>query len=179
MALKATVHKLELAIADMDRSYFQTHKLTIAQHPSENDGRLMVRVLVFALNADDELSFTRGISTDDEPDIWKRNLSGEIDHWIELGQPDEKRIRRACGRARQVSIYCYNKRSSDVWWRQINKQLQRFDNLAVFSLDEGSSARLAELAGRNMKLNFTRQDEDIWLANEEQSIAVSVSSLTE
>ena len=97
MAIKSTIFKAELQISDMDRHYYQTHVLTIARHPSETDERMMVRILAFALNADEALEFTKGISTQDEPDIWRKSLSGEIECWIDLGQPDEKRIRKACG----------------------------------------------------------------------------------
>lgn len=105
MALKATIFKAEISISDMDRHYYQEHPLTIAQHPSETNERMMVRLLAFALNADERLEFTKGLSADDEPELWNKNYSDEIELWIELGQPDEKRIRKACGRSRQVIIY--------------------------------------------------------------------------
>ena len=99
MALSATICKADLNIVDMDRHYYQQHSLTVAQHPSENDERLMIRLLAFALHADEFLSFTKGLSTDDEPDLWQKSLSGEIELWIELGLPSEKRLKKACGRA--------------------------------------------------------------------------------
>ena len=114
MALKATVHKAELQVSDMDRHYYASHNLMLAQHPSETDQRLMVRLLVFALFADERLEFGRGISTDDEPDLWRKSLTGEIEQWIELGQPDESRIRKACGRAREVVLVGYGGRSFSI-----------------------------------------------------------------
>ena len=105
MALKATIYKASINIADMNRHYYADHDVTIARHPSEHDERAMLRLMVWSLHASGELQFTKGISTDDEPDIWQKNLSGEIDTWIELGQPDEKRLRKACGRQRRfISI---------------------------------------------------------------------------
>ncbi len=173
MALKATIFKLDLQIADMDRGYYQTHTLTIARHPSETDERMLVRILTFALFAGDRLSFTRGISTDDEPDIWQKRLDDEIELWIDLGQPDEKRIKKACGRARQVVIVTYASRSAGVWWQQIGSSLDRFSNLRVIHLPDGSSSELAGLAQRNMQLQCTIQDGDVWLGDDHTSVHLS------
>lgn len=115
MALKSTIYKASLQIADMDRNYYHDHMLTIAKHPSETDERMMLRILVFALNAHDDLVFTKGLSTDNEPDLWQKKLNGDIERWIDLGQPDEKRIRKACGLSNQVLIYCYSGSSADIW----------------------------------------------------------------
>ena len=107
MALKSTIIKAQLSLSDMDRHLYQDFNLTLAQHPSENDQRLMVRLLAYALNACDGLEFTKGLSADDEPEVWHKNYSEEIELWIELGLPDEKLIRKACGRAKRVIVYCY------------------------------------------------------------------------
>lgn len=172
MAIKATIFKAELNIADMDRHYYADHALTIARHPSENDERMMVRLLAFALNASESLTFTRGISTDDEPDLWQKNLSDEIELWVELGQPDEKRIRQACARAQQVIIYTYQPRSAPLWWQQIEKKLTRFENLTVYNLADDLASQLGALASRNMQLQCTIQDGDIWINGNEQNLAV-------
>ena len=116
MAVKATIFKAELQVNDMDRNYYQGHSLTIAQHPSETEARVMVRLLAFALNASESLTFGRGLSTDDEPDLWARDLTGQIELWIETGQPDEQRIRKACGRAGQVIVYTFSGRGAGIWW---------------------------------------------------------------
>ena len=138
MALKATIYKADLQLADMDRSHFQNYALTIARHPSETDIRMMVRLLAFALNADDDLLFSKGISTDNEPDIWQKNLTDDIVLWIDLGQPDEKRLRKACGRAQQVIVYTYQNRSADVWWKQIESSVSDSTISDVISFDEDS-----------------------------------------
>ena len=170
MALNATIHRCSLQVSDLDRDYYQTHTLTVARHPSETDERMMVRVLAFALNADDRLCFTRGLCRDDEPELWQRSLSDELERWIEIGQPDEKRIRKACAKAEQVIVYCYQQRAADVWWQQIAQKLQRFDNLSVILLPDGVSRRLATLALRNMALQCLVQDGNIWLSNEDTSV---------
>lgn len=170
MALKSTIFKAELQVSDLDRHYYQTHQLTVARHPSENDERMMVRLAAFALHADPALEFTKGISTQDEPDLWRRELSGDIALWIELGQPDEKRLRKAAGRARQVVIYTYSGRSAAVWWEQMQGQLARFDNVAVIDLPVEAVQKLAALAQRTMRLQCTLQDGEMWLGDGEQTV---------
>ena len=125
MAISATINKITLNIADMDRHYYQTHNLTVAQHPSETDFRFMMRVIAFSLNANEELSFTKGLCVDDEPELWVKSLTDEIELWIDFGQVDEKRIRKACGRADKVIIYTYNQRKASVWWDQQAKNFER------------------------------------------------------
>ena len=134
MALKSTIFKLELQVTDLDRNYYQNHALTVARHPSETDERMMARVLAFALYADPALSFGKGLSSEDEPDLWRKDLTGAIELWIEVGLPDERRIRRACGRARQVAVLTYGGRVADMWWQQNQAALQRQDNLTIINL---------------------------------------------
>lgn len=165
MALKATIFKAELQIADMDRSYYATHALTLAQHPSETDERMMVRLAVFALHASEALSFTKGISTDDEPDLWEKDLTGRIELWIDIGQPDEKRIRKACGRARHVHIYCHSGHSAALWWQKHGDALNRFENLSVVNLPSDATKALADLVQRSMQLQCTVQDGQLWMSN--------------
>ena len=163
MALKSTIFKAELQIADLDRNYFQNHALTVARHPSETDERMMVRVLAFALYADSALVFGKGLSSEDEPDLWRKDLTGAIELWIEVGLPDEKRIRRACGRARQVAVVTYGGRVADMWWQQNKVALQRQDNLTIINLSPEDSRALAALAARGMQLQCTLQDGEAWL----------------
>lgn len=172
MALKATIFKAELQIADMDRHYYNTHTLTLAQHPSETDERMMVRLLAFALYADERLAFTKGISTDDEPDLWLKSLSDEIELWIELGQPDEKRLRKAAGRAKQVVIITYNSRSATVWRNQMRDALAKLDNVTVRSLGNEAVEALGRLAQRNMNLQCTIQEGEIGLGDDSQHLSL-------
>lgn len=158
MAIKATIFKALLQISDMDRNYYQEHQLTLARHPSETDERMMVRLLAFALHADERLEFTKGLCADDEPELWLRSFSDEIELWIEVGQPDENRIRKACNRAKQVVIYNYGGRGAGVWWQKLGDKLLRHDNLQVISLAEPSLKALAELVKRSMELHISIQD---------------------
>lgn len=174
MALKATIYKADLQIADMDRNYYGGHALTIARHPSENDERMMVRVLAFALSASESLSFTKGLCDTDEPDIWQKDLTGAIEVWIELGQPDEKRLRQICAKADKVRLYCYNGRTAEIWWNDIKNKAQRFDNLSVCNIPAATVESLARLASRSMQLQCTIQEAQIWLANQEESVQVAL-----
>lgn len=179
MALKATIFKARLQIADMDRHYYGEHSLTLARHPSETDERMMLRVLAFARHAHEDLVFGRGVSIDDEPDLWIRNLIGEIELWVQLGQPDEREIRRACGRARQVVLYTYSGQGARIWWEQLGGKLASLGNLSVYDIPAESMALLGELAGRGMNLNITIQDGAIWLANAETTVEVTVEARQE
>ncbi len=177
MALKATIFRAELQIADMERNYYQTHALTLARHPSENDERMMVRLLAFALNAGDALVFGSSIGNDDEPDLWQKDLTGAIQLWIDVGLPDEKRIRRACGRATRVIVYSYG-RGADLWWKQSGESLTRSDNLEVIDLPQAAIQGLARLAKRTMQLNCTIQDGQVWLGDGDESVEIQASSRT-
>ncbi len=173
MALKATIFKADLRIADMDRNYYGDHALTLARHPSETDERMMMRLLAFALHAHEALTFGRGLGSDDEPDVWRKDLTGAIELWIDVGLPEEKIIRRACGRAAQVIIYNYGSGAA-IWWNQNADKLARNHNLAVSAVPTETSRALAALAQRNMKLDCTIQDAQIWLADGDVTVQVEV-----
>ena len=164
MALKSTIFKTALNVADLDRHYYGDFKFTIARHPSETDERMMLRIMAFALHAHEQMEFGTGISTDDEPDLWQKSLSGEIEHWIDLGTPEVSRIKKACGRAEQVTLYCYGGRSVDIWWDKRGIELHRFNNLRVFNIDLQSSSALAAMAAASMKLQATIQDGELLLS---------------
>lgn len=178
MALKSTIFKAAVQIADMNRNYYVEHILTIARHPSETDRRMMLRLLAFCVDASEALEFSRGISTDDEPDLWQHELNGEVSHWIELGLPDQRRIRKACSRARLVTIYTYNQRSFDVWWDQIENKLVRFNNLRIINISDSELEQLGSLTQRTMQLQCTIQDEDIWLGDEGNSVHIRLDYLS-
>ncbi len=177
MASKATVLKAQLQICDMNRHYYQTHALTIAQHPSETEERMMVRVVAFALHASESLAFTRGLSSEDEPDLWDKDLTDHITTWIDLGQPEEKRIRKACGRAEQVFIYTYQPRNSGPWWNKHEAGLARFDKLKVMTLETVSDTTLADLCERNMALQCTIEDNAIYLSTESKEVELALAFL--
>jgi uncharacterized protein YaeQ len=174
VALKATIFKADLAVADIDRGYYRDHALTIARHPSETDERMMIRLLAFALHADDALEFGRGLSTEDEPDLWRRDLTGAIEQWIDVGLPDERDVRKACGRAREVHVLAYGGRAVDLWWQGVRDKLERQDRLTVGEVPLEAGRELAKLAGRTMRLQVTIQEGHVLVTDGNVSVPVEV-----
>jgi uncharacterized protein YaeQ len=169
MAIKATVHKATLQIADMDRHLYATHALTLARQPSETDERMMLRLLAFALQVptddlDGTLEPALGMADADAPDLWHRSLNGALRHWVEVGQPEERRLVRACGRADRVTLYCYS-HSAGIWWAGVQGKLARLSNLTVWQLPAAQSQALARLAARSMTLQVTVQDGTVWVGD--------------
>jgi uncharacterized protein YaeQ len=177
MALKSTIFKAELSVADIDRGYYRDHVLTVARHPSETDERMMIRLLAFALHADERLAFGRGLSTEDEPDLWQRDLTGAIERWIDVGLPDEREVRKACGRAREVHVLAYGGRAVELWWEGAREKLERQDRLAVSEVPSEASRALAPLAGRSMRLQVTIQEGHIFVADGATSVSVDLRVL--
>ena len=177
MAIKSTIFKVNLHIADLERHYYQDHALTIAQHPSETDERMMVRLLAFALHAHEYLAFGQGMTDDDEADLWQKDLTSAIELWIDVGMPDEKLIRKACGRANQVIVYCYGGRVTEMWFAQNSGQFERLKNLTVINLPVENTRAIAKMAQRNMQLHCTIQDGQVWLGNGDESVMIELVTL--
>lgn len=176
MALKATIFKIQIQINDVGRHYYNPHNLVIARHASETDERMMVRLLAFALNADEHLEFGRSLSTEDEPDLYQKNYSGEMECWIDVGRPSVERIKKACGRAKSVIIYCYGGNAADIWWQQVREDLLRFSHLTVFKLSDGTGD-LANLVNRTMSLQCTVDDGTVWFMDDSQTVSVECAEL--
>ncbi len=177
MASNATIFKAALQISDMDRQYYQDHTLTLARHPSETDERMMMRLLAFVLHAHEALAFGRGLSTEDEPDLWQKDLTGSIDLWIEVGQREEKSLRQACGKAKQVYLYTYGGRGADQWWEKNQANLARLHNLTVINLPLDGSRALAQLAQSSMQLDCTVQEGQVWVADGTNTIHLELTVL--
>ena len=173
MAQKSTIYRVELSVSDMDRHYYETHKLTIAKHPSETDERLMVRMLAFALNAHEHLEMAKGLSTDDEPDIWQKSLSGVLNVWVALGLPSEKIVRQSCAKADRVVIYPYGGKAADIWWEKIKNFTNRFDNLKVVNLSQTDTIELAKLLSRSMRLQVNIQDGEVMVSVDDSIVYVT------
>jgi uncharacterized protein YaeQ len=173
MALKATICKASLQIADMDRNYYGEHAVTVARHPSETDERMMVRLLAFALNAHEHLAFGKGLSDTEEPDLWQKDLTGAIEHWIEVGQPDDKRLLRACGRAGRVTVYAYGNRA-ELWWKPLAEKLERAKNLAVWRVPAPGAQALEKLAARSMELQCTVQERRLYFSNTAETVEMEL-----
>lgn len=172
MALNATIFKIDLTVTDMDRAYYATHALVLARHPSETDERMMARLLAFALNASEALAFGKGLSSEDEPDVQEKDLTGAIQLWIEVGLPDEKAVRKACGKATQVHIYAYG-RGAERWWQDVQSGLSRPDNLTVIEFPQAATQAMAALAQRTLQLQCTVQDGTVWLTDGKNTVEVT------
>ena len=179
MALKSTICKATLQVVDMDRHYYADHALTIARHPSETDERMMVRILAFALHASSEypgLQMGRGLSDVDDPDLSERDLTGQIQTWIEVGQPDERAILKACGRASRVFVHPYGN-GTPIWWKAIASKVERARNAAVIAIDPQASTKLAALADRAMSLQCTIHDGEVWMRSDDREVQVPLVTL--
>lgn len=154
MALKPTIYKVQVTLADSDRNCFEDLSLTLAKHPSETIERMAARLLAYCLNSTRGLEFTKGISTAEEPDVWQRSDSGEIEHWIELGQPEEPRLRKACGKAKHISVYAFGK-SSDTWWRLNGEAIAALPRISIWQFPWEDVVTAAELLNRTVQLNVS------------------------
>jgi len=181
MALKATIYKAQIQLADMDRNIYGDHNVTIARHPSETDERMMIRLLAFALNvpADDHqgnLEFAKDLWDTDEPSLWQKDLTGQIVQWIDLGQPDDKRIMKSAPRAERTAVYSYTS-STPIWWNGIANKITRASNVTVWQIPAEQSQQLATLAQRTMQLQVTVQDGAMWVGDGAQSIEITPQRL--
>lgn len=176
MALKATILKANIQLADMDKNYYDTLNLTLAQHPSETTQRLMVRLMAYVLNAHEDLQFGKGVSDEEEAAIWQINYSDEIALWVELGQIEEKRIKKACNKADKAILYCYGS-STKVWWDNNAQKLSQYKNLKIEQFSLETTAALEALVSRNMDFQCSIQDGQLWLTSGETSLLVETTTL--
>ena len=177
MALKATIYKADLSIADMDRNYYQEHALTIARHPSETDERVMIRLLAFALHADPALAFGKDLFDVEEPALWLKDLTGAIDLWVEIGQPDERRLMKASGKSNRVLVYSYSA-TSNIWFKQLASKIERARKITIVNIPAETSAALERLVSRNMQLQCTIQDGQVWITDGKETVQVEREILT-
>ncbi|RHW74925.1 YaeQ family protein [Colwellia sp. RSH04] len=176
MALKSTIYKANIELADMDRNYYDSLQLTIAKHPSETDQRMMVRLIAFLLNAHTDLSFGKGVSDEDEAAISLVNYSGEINLWIELGQVDEKRLKKACNKAEQVKLYSYGA-SVNTWWSQVENALNKFGKLTVEYFEQETCDALVNFISRSMDFQCSIQDGQMWLTSNDETLLIETKVL--
>lgn len=171
VALKATIYKINLQVANMDTHYYEQHSLTLAKHPSETDERLMVRLLTFALYANEALMFGKDISEDNDPTLWIKDLTGAVDLWIEIGQPDERTLRKACNHAKQVVLVLYGAQT-DLWWKHHQRELVQKSNLTVLQLPYKETQAMAAIAQRGMDLTCNIEAGQVMLMSDETTINI-------
>ncbi len=177
MALKATIYKATISISDLDNHYYDELNLTIAQHPSESDKRMMVRLVAYILNVQERLEFTKGLSEEGEPEIWAKNYTDDIELWIDLGRPDETRLRKASHKSQQVIVYSYDDNASSIWWKSIASKVRDYKNLSVYAINDEQVAGIEAMVERTMQLQATIEDGQLWLSNDKASQLVEAIKL--
>jgi uncharacterized protein YaeQ len=183
MALKASIHKVAIQFSDLDRNYYSDHNLTVARHPSETDERMMVRVLAMVLNAPStndlgELAFGKDMWDADEPCLWQIDHTGLVEHWIDVGHPDEKRVMRASGRSKRVTLYCYGG-ATTAWWASVADKVSRAKDLTVWQIPTEQGEGLAALVDRAMDLQITLQDSHLYVATDSKTVEITMTCLTD
>jgi uncharacterized protein YaeQ len=180
MATKSTIFKANLQIADIDHGYYADHALTLARHPSETDERMLIRLCALALQAhqlqdvcggDGTLAFGAGLSDPDEPDVWLRDFTGQTRLWIEVGQPEDKPLSKACSKSDAVVLYAFGQ-AADIWWRGIENKLARLKNLQVWRIPGVTAHELVQLAQRSMSLQATIQENTLTLGNDRSFVTI-------
>ncbi|WP_105901752.1 YaeQ family protein [Vibrio gangliei] len=177
MALKPTIYKFRIALTDMNRDYYDSFNLTIAQHPSENQERMMARVLAFCLNASADLQFTKGLSSIEEPDIWLKSLDDQIQMWIEVGEPDSDRIKKATRMAKQVQVYSFNTKS-DVWWLQNQAKFAQL-NASISRFDHQGIQAMTQMVARTLDLGVMLSGNTAYISSDDKQCEVNWETLQE
>lgn len=175
MALKPTIFKMNINVSNLDQDVYETIPLTIAQHPSETTERMVTRILAFVLNNQEFLSFTKGLSEADDPDIWAKNYSDEFLLWVDVGEPGFERIKKACRQAKSVKIYTFNTKSN-VWWKQSLKDFSKI-NAQVYQFDFEQIQSFASLIERTMDFSITLTDNVFYIAADKGSCEVNLTTL--
>ena len=176
MAIKPTIYKLRIAISDFNRDCYDSASLTVALHPSENLERMMARIVVYCLNMQENLTFTKGLSAIEEPDIWVKSLDDQLKLWIDMGEPTPDRVKKSSRLAPKVKVYSFNSKS-DTWWEQNKSKMQSFKNVEFYQLDWQQVQALATIAKRNMDWSLTISGDTIYIAAENQECELVISVL--
>lgn len=173
MAQKATIFKADVQISDLDRHYYERHNLTLARHPSETDERMMMRLLAFILYAHEDLMFSKGLSAEEEPDLWQKDLTGQVINWIHVGLPDEKWLRKASGRSKNVVVLTYGGNIASMWWKKNERALTQIKNITLLSVSKTDSDALARLSNRSMQLQVTLENGTLWLSDDQTALELT------
>lgn len=173
MALGSSIFKATVNLANLDEQIYEDISLTIALHPSETEERMMIRICAFLFSFEERLEFSDGLNNPDSPDAWKKNLMGDVEHWIEIGQPDDKKIRKACGRSERVSVFSFNSFKTEAWFEKIKTKIKKNKNLEVFHLGVENQHDFENLVARTMNLNCVIEDKAMFLSDENLRVQIS------
>lgn len=178
MAQGSEIYKVQVSLSNLNSHYYDDFALTLARHPSESEARLMFRLTALlhssAESEFERLQFTKGISTQEEPDIWQKNYSGDILQWIELGQPDLKRLRQAMGKSQIVRVYTYNPNTSGEWYQKISRDILNYKKLEIFHLEVTKGQSLENLISRTMDLSCLIEEQVLYLSNDSDRVEIEV-----
>lgn len=172
MAIGASIYKVNLNLSNFNTHYYQDFNLTMAKHPSENEARMMYRLAAFCYCAHEDLEFTKGLSTQDEPELWQKDLTGDILHWIELGLPDEKRIKQAAGKSRKVSIFTTTPNTALDWEAKVKDKIPN-DKVSIHHFNIVENGPIDKFVERTMSLSCTIEDNIMYLGNDNERIGIS------
>ncbi len=176
VALKPTIYKFNIALADLNNHHYPNLNLVLAQHPSETLERMMVRLLVFCLHSNEDtdqlMSFTRGLSSTEEPDIWHKGLDDQLNYWIDVGEPSFDRMKKACRLAKRTFLYSFNSKS-DVWWKQNQQQFSALP-IKVASFDWQQIKTLAQQVERTATWSITISDDSLFVSTPKEQVETKV-----
>lgn len=175
MALSSSIYRADIDLSNLNTHQYENYNLTMAKHPSESESRMMFRLLAYLYCAHEDLAFTKGLSAQDEPEIWQKDFAGDIVQWIELGLPDLKRIRQASGKSKSVKIFTHHQSKSEDWWSKIKGSLIRNDKVEVYHLNLVEEFDLEDLVSKSMKLSCVIEDGVMHLSNDDLRIGIEVS----
>lgn len=176
MAKGSRIYKVKLFISDIDRNCYEQLELTVAQHPSESDERLLARLLAFGLEYESGLAFGGGVSSTDQAPIWLRNDYEEVQHWIEIGQPDPDRLAKLNKRQPRLTLYTYGA-NAHRWWHQHSPNLSKLQRLKAVQLDYDALQTLVSAMTSGFELQLNRQDEVLYLGLNDQQAEMQLAFL--
>lgn len=175
MAISASIYKVDINLSNFNTHFYQDYNLTMAKHPSENESRMMFRLLAYLYCSQENLEFTKGLSATEEPEIWEKDYSGDIVHWIEIGIPDEKRIRQACGKSQKVSIFTYHPKKAVEWYEKIKSKLIGNKKVDIFHFNIIENGPVDKFVEKGMRLSCTIEDNLMHLGNDDERICIEVT----
>jgi uncharacterized protein YaeQ len=174
MAIGASIYKADINLSNLNTHLYKDFNLTMAKHPSENESRMMFRLLAFLFCAHEDLEFTKGLSTTDEPELWQKNHSGEIVHWIELGLPEAKRLREACGKSQSVTVFTYHKNKAEEWIKKVKKDFCNNEKLKIFHLETIENGPIEKLASKHVRLSCLIEEQVMYLGNDIERVGIEI-----
>tara|TARA_R110002072_G_scaffold534_6_gene4006 strand:- start:179115 stop:179657 length:543 start_codon:yes stop_codon:yes gene_type:complete len=176
MALGSTIYKVDINLSNFNTHYYQDFNLTMAKHPSEDEARMMYRLLAFLYCAHEDLKFTRGLSTTEEPELWQKDYTGQIIQWIDMGLPDLKRIRQACGKSQSVKVFTYHQNKAQEWYQKNKSDFEKNKKLEVYHFNVNENGPIDKFVKKSMVLSCIIEESHMYLSNDNERIGIEILS---